>query len=170
MILDKQCLKASEQARYDDKDLVKKEKTKTLALENESRQLTIEINIKKSKRDDYKSKIENATSQIQNLLEDKRALEDEHAEVTAKLEKKGSSANAEDKAREFAAEREKKLELKHEIEKIKEEQEIMNQVLALEEKKAKEMLDLKLNNLQKQETTVELAKDEALARGENAKK
>lgn len=83
-------------------------------------------------------------SQINDILTDKRRVDKENMDLAKKLNTDGN-ADGERRLREARAEEKRKQDLQHSIDKENDTTELLAKQLTEEEKKSKDMLDLKIN-------------------------
>ena len=83
-------------------------------------------------------------SQINDILTDKRRVDKENMDLAKKLNTDGN-ADGERRLREARAEEKRKQDLQHSIDKENDTTELLAKQLTEEEKKCKDMLDLKIN-------------------------
>ena len=98
-----------------------------------------------------------SNNQIDDILTEKRAVDKHNLELEYKIQGRGVT-DADQKAKHFEAEREMEMKLMHQLQAQRDQAEIMLEQLREEEKKCKEMLDLKITAEQTMEITQEDAK------------
>jgi len=117
----------------------------------------IDISIATSRIKDLDNQKEMCETQIQELLTEKRRVDKENLELEYKIQ--GRGVTQEDAARKLLeAEMEMTMKLRHQLEVQRDEAEIVLEQLKDEEKKCKDMLDLKITAEQEYELCEEDAK------------
>ncbi len=99
-----------------------------------------------------------SNTQIDEILNEKHAVDMHNLELEYKIQGRGVT-DADQKAKHFEAEREMEMKLMHQLQAQRDQAEILLEQLREEEKKSKEMLDLKITAEQTMEITVEDAKE-----------
>lgn len=105
-------------------------------------------------------------TQIKETLTEKRRVDKENLELEYKIQGRGVT-EADTKAKHFEAEREMTMKLTHALQNQRDHAEVMLEQLKVEEKKCKEMLDLKIDVEQNLEIKEEDAREMKARRGVN---
>ena len=132
-----------ETRRYNDKGLLQRHIRETMALKQENSLCNIDINIADSRKTDLEAQREMCNVQLNEILTEKRKVEKENAELEYKIQGRGVTEQ-DQKDKLFEAERKMEKELQHSLQIMREDAELMHEQLKEEEKKCKDMLDLKI--------------------------
>ena len=127
--------------KYNDPKLILNEQKKTHAYKQENSQCKLDIDIAESRRADLSAQVDMQNRQIEEILGEKREVEQQNAELEWKISGRGMT-EADQKQKLFEAERKMEMELAHKLQIMREDAETMDNQLKEEEKKCKEMLDL----------------------------
>ena len=120
--------------------------------------MEIDISIAESRIKDLENQKEMSETQIMETLTEKRRVDKENLELEYKIQGRGVT-EADQKAKLFEAEREMTMKLTHALQNQRDHAEVMLEQLKVEEKKCKEMLDLKIDVEQNLEIKQEDAKE-----------
>jgi hypothetical protein len=136
-----------EKRRLEDKNLLKRQQEAVMALKQENNKVHIDISIAESRIKDLDGLKDMTVNQIKDILTDKRKVDKENSDIEAKLQGRGMT-EAEQKARQFDAEREQIKKIQNSLKFAKETATNVMERLKEEETKAKDMLDEKIKQQQ----------------------
>ena len=142
--------------KLNDRNLTKKAQAETMQARQEANLVEIDISIAESRIKDLENQKMMSNTQIEEILSEKRRTDKENLELEYKIQGRGVT-DADQKAKHFEAEREMTMKLHHQLQAQRNQAEIMLEQLKEEEKKCKDMLDLKITA----EQTMELAEEDA---------
>ena len=114
-----------------------------MALKQENSLCNIDINIADSRKTDLEAQKNMCDVQLQEILTESRKIAKDNTELEYKIQGRGVT-EADQKAKLFEAERKMAMELQHNLQVMREDAEVMAEQLKEEEKKCKDMLDLKI--------------------------
>jgi hypothetical protein len=132
-----------ESARLKDKNLGKKEQEIVMQLNQDANKVKIDISIAESRIKDLQGLKDMTTSQIKDILTDKRKVDKENSDIDTKIQGRGVSEQ-EQKQKQLDAEREQIKKIQNNLKFQKETANIVMERLKEEETKAKDMLDEKI--------------------------
>ena len=152
--------------KLNDRNLTKKAVAETMQARQEANLVEIDISIAQSRIKDLKNQQEMSETQIKETLTEKRRVDKENLELEYKIQGRGVT-EADQKAKHFEAEREMTMKLTHALQNQRDNAEVMLEQLKVEEKKCKEMLDLKIDVEQNLELKEEDAREKKARREVN---
>ena len=157
-ILKKSWTKDVQTRKLNDRNLTKKAQAETMQARQESSLVEIDISIAKSRIGDLENQMAMCNQNIEDTLTEKRRVDKENMELEYKIQGRGVT-DADQKAKFFEAEREQTMKLQHQLQAQRDHAEVLLEQLKEEEKKCKDMLDLKITAEQNLEITEEDARE-----------
>ena len=132
-----------ETRRFKDPNLLKEATEVTMKYRQEHNMAKINTNIAESQLKDYENQKEMAETLIRDLLKEKRVIDKSILEIELKVSSQGMS-DPDQKKKLFEAEKELLMKYTHQLQWARDHAEVILELLKDEEKKCKEMLDLKI--------------------------
>ena len=147
-----------ETKRLKDRQLTKKAQQETNQARQEHNLVEIDISIAQSRIKDLENQKNMSNSQIEDILTEKRKTDKENLELEYKIQGRGVT-DADQRAKFTRAEEKMKMQLEHSIQGETDRSEMMLEQLKEEEKKCKDMLDLKITAEQRLDDIADHARE-----------